>query len=237
MRYAIAVLGGLLCLCGALVGEESAMRTWRGCYVSGQLGGGWNRSYLRFDNPNYFNTLGPTVLGSEFRFSPAGFIGGGALGYSWQVRCWVIGVEGGALATHLKQSLASPFFPDVDVYSYALQWLADAKVRVGYAGGCLLPYVAVGWAGSRVKLDLDDTDAGVADRLKKWVNGWTIGVGMDWRVRGRLSLGLSYDYYQLVFKGQGSLCPLCGTGVGFGTPVMSDRIHTQVVLARINLHL
>lgn len=83
---------------------------WQGVYASVQIGEGWNLSDLEYVNPNYFNTLGPSVLGSNFSFRTNRLIAGGALGFNYQIEQLVLSLEGGALSSHFKKSLASPFF-------------------------------------------------------------------------------------------------------------------------------
>src|ERR1700688_4186066 len=75
---------------------------WQGFYLSGQLGMGSDQEHVKFVDPNYFNTLGPVILGTHFKHKAEGFIGGGALGYHYQWGDLVIGVEGGAVSSNLK---------------------------------------------------------------------------------------------------------------------------------------
>lgn len=225
-------------LCGwAAERSPCCPSNWRGLYVSALLGSEWNCSSLEFNNANYFNTFGAEVVGSKFHFDPNGFVGGGALGYNFQNRWLVVGWEARALGTLLKRSQPSPFFPDLDLFTYRLRWLADVRLRAGYAYRCLLPFVSAGWVGSRVNLELKDIAKDITDEMKKWVNGWTVGVGLDWKIARELSTGFSYDYAQFRFKNRATSCPLCGSGVGFGTPAVSGRLHAQTFTVRINMHL
>lgn len=212
--------------------EEPAC--WRGFYLSGQLGGGWNRSEAKFDNANYFNTLGPTRLGSHFHFKPQGFIGGGALGYNYQRDCLVVGFEGGVQSLNLKKSHASPFFPATDVFSTNLQWLGNAKGRVGYAYKRWLTFISGGWAGGNVLLRFDDTSGNIVAKSREWASGWTIGFGVECQLWRCFSVGLAYDYIRVTFKHQRSSCHSCGNGVGLGTPKVSNRLQTQTLTLRLN---
>jgi outer membrane immunogenic protein len=217
--------------------EVSFPICWHGLYVSGQLGGSWNNSDLTFTNANYFNTLGEDLVGSNFHFEPSGFVGGGAIGYNYQCQCLVIGIEAGTLYTKLEKSKESPFFPTLDDYKYGVDWTALAKARVGYAIGRFLPFITGGWAGNHFDLKLEDITADIRGYSKKWANGWTVGGGCDYKIIANLSVGIAYDYIEIKDKNHTINCSNCGSGIGFGTPIVNDHIQTHIVTARINLHL
>jgi hypothetical protein len=61
---------------------------WTGLYIGGQLGGTWSDVDWTQTNANYFNTLGPAVVGSDSGFSPSGAIGGIVGGYNYQAGHW-----------------------------------------------------------------------------------------------------------------------------------------------------
>jgi hypothetical protein len=45
---------------------------WDGFYVGGQLGGAWSDTDWRYDNHNWFNTIGPALVGTDFDIDVAG---------------------------------------------------------------------------------------------------------------------------------------------------------------------
>lgn len=207
---------------------------WQGVYVGGQVGGGWTRVDGRFANGNFFNTLGDKYLGSGFDFHSGNFAGGAYAGFNYQCDCFVFGLEGGGLDINLDDSRPSPFFPEEDIYTAHLSWLADAKVRVGYAWRCLLGYVTGGWAGGNAKFDFDYVGHDVVAKSKKWVNGWTVGAGAEWKFYGCFTLGAAYDYFQLHHKDTMASCPNCGTGVGLGEPIIRNTFKTHAFTLRLN---
>lgn len=210
---------------------------WKGMYISGQLGQGWSRSHYKFHNDNYFNTLGSEVLGTKFNLNTCGFIGGGAIGYNFlQRECIVVGVEAGAIDLCLKKRRASPFFPDSDRYSSNLQWLADVKARIGYAHKKLLTFVTAGWVCGRSVLKLVDETTDITSRSKRWLDGWTVGAGFDYRLYSCLSLGAAYDYYELSLYNKTASCANCGTGTGLGTPKIKGYHQIQTLTFRLNYH-
>src|SRR5215472_13057970 len=57
---------------------------WTGFYIGGNLGGAWTSG-----------TLTDNFTGARFTGNHSGFIGGGQIGYNWQVApLFVLGVEG-----------------------------------------------------------------------------------------------------------------------------------------------
>jgi hypothetical protein len=43
------------------------------------------------------------------------------------------------------------------------------------------------------------------------------------------------SYADISIGGQSVACPLCGTGIGFGTPVVDGDIRVQSVMARLSV--
>lgn len=115
--------------------------------------------------------------------------------------------------------------------------IANAKGRIGYAYKYYLLYIAGGWAGNNVEVEMNDFTNNILAKSTKWINGWTIGAGAECKITKNLSLGLEYDYIQQKYKNENGSCPLCGTGVGFGSPVFNNSIQSQTLLARISFYL
>lgn len=215
---------------------DCSCECWKGGYISGQFGYIWRKEAAKFSNANYFNTLGPQILGTKFRFRSNEYTGGIAIGSNYQDECFIIGYELGALLVNQKKSQPSPFFP-TDTYSSSLEWLANAKMRVGLAYHRFLAYFTGGWAGGYVELKLHDPLANIQAKSRRWVNGWVIGGGTEFRVCDSVSIGVEYNYTQLVYRKQWMHCHSCGNGVGFGTPRVNSRHQIQTVCLRLNFLL
>lgn len=208
---------------------------WSGFYLTGQLGGAWHKHHARFRNANFFNTIGGLTLGNRFNYKSDGaFIGGGGIGMNYQWCNYVIGLEGGALGTNHRQHRRSPFFPATDRYSSNLHWLGFAKARLGYAYNCFLVFVTGGWAGTEPRIRLRSTPTGgapITARSRNWINGWTVGAGIDYKVWECLSIGVAYDY--MSFERHRRLS--CAGCVG-GTPRIKTNLYLQSVVFRLNYH-
>jgi outer membrane immunogenic protein len=68
---------------------------WSGFYVGGQLGGAWSDSDWQYDNHNWFNTIGPELVGTRFGFDGSGVIGGGQGGVNYQSGAFVCSASKG----------------------------------------------------------------------------------------------------------------------------------------------
>jgi outer membrane immunogenic protein len=209
---------------------------WTGFYIGGQLGGAWSDDDWTQTNANFFNTLGPTVLGTDTRFDASSAAGGILGGYNHQMGHWLLGLELAATAVDLSDERASPFFPATDVYSTKVGWLATVAGRVGFAWDQWLVYGRGGWAGGNVEMTLDSPAAGVFATKDSWANGWTLGAGGEYMLWPGIALGLAYDYVDLSLD-QTVTCPACGTGVGLGTPVIDSDYEVQSIMARMSVFL
>jgi len=216
--------------------DELPTAPWGGFHLGGEVGAAWGDFDWEYRNDNYFNTLGPTVLGTDFDHRASGVTGGFFAGYDHQVERWLVGLEVSASAADLEQREASPFFPTIDTYSSELDWLAKVTGRVGYTWDRWLLYAKGGWAGADVTLDLLDNTAGIRAKSDEFAHGWSAGVGVERLLCERVSLGLVYDYVELGIDGEGMSCPQCGTGVGFGSPEIDGSIDVHSIRARLSIH-
>jgi outer membrane immunogenic protein len=217
--------------------QEPAAARWDGFYIGGHAGAARTDTDWRYQNNNYFNTLGPILLGTDFDLGASGAIAGGQAGYNHQAGPWLFGIEATATASRLSSSSPSPFFPAIDTYQTKVNWLATAAARIGYAQGLWLGYAKGGWAGADVKLLLRDEVAAIDAAAGKWANGWTVGAGVEYALRPDVSLGIAYDHIRLDVDAWTIGCPLCGTGVGFGTPIVDGDITIHTLTARLNYRL
>lgn len=211
--------------------------SWHGFYTGAQLGGAWSAIDWQYQNANYFNTNGPTVVGNDFDHDPKGVIGGALGGFNYQAGPWVFGVELAASAADMNQERPSPLFPKLDVTTTSVNWLTSATGRLGYAWDRWLVFAKGGWAGGEVSATLHDVSAGVYASEDQWANGWTVGGGLEYMLCDRVSLGAAYDYVDLSINNKTVTCPSCvGVGPGFGIPIVDGDINVQSIMARLSFH-
>jgi outer membrane immunogenic protein len=158
---------------------------WTGFYVGLNAGYSWGRQ----DN-SAVSAAGVTVLSNSDHLN--GFIGGGQIGYNWQVNQWVFGLEADFQGSGQKADgtfLIVPvgvFFnappPSTSIaYTDKLDWFGTVRGRIGYAMGAngnWLPYLTGGWAYGHGEISGTTTIGAVATSF----SGSQITVAGRWAV-------------------------------------------------------
>lgn len=150
------------------------------------------------------------------------FIGGGQIGYNWQLSPnWVTGLEADFQGTsHNNSSSTIPTAAVVPgsgltatnvgfiTASKELDYIGTVRARLGYlVSPTWLPYVTGGFAYGKVKsstaiserLFFSDTPDpfGTSGSLSETRTGWTVGGGVEWRFWQNWSAKAEYLYYDL----------------------------------------
>jgi outer membrane immunogenic protein len=199
------------------VSEAPGVADWTGFYVGGKLGGAWSDISWTQD-VNLFTAAGAVAPGAEADFGPSGFAGGIIGGGNLQIGRWIFGGELSFSGTDLSQTITSPFFPATDTFATDIDWLATVEGRIGYTWNRFLMFGKGGWAGGNASLTLVRSTTGVTASTDSFVDGWTIGGGVELISWSNVILGLEYDYVNLNLSDAAS-CPLCAVGlVGAGAP-------------------
>ena len=237
-----AILGaGLLSIAG-LISEASAAdlaaRTytkapapvvaynWTGCHVGGNLGGVISKDRTT----NQF--------GNSTDFSSTDFLGGGQVGCDYQFAPgWVVGVEGRADWTGLKNSHAATVRNLVtgvvvpSSFSLGNDFLASATARLGYSFvDRWLVFARGGAAWTHEKIDdAFNNLAGVAVDPSATLSrtGWTAGAGVEWAFAAHWSATLEYNYYDFGSRGFTLSDPARGTTVNGLS--LTDTLHAVTV--------
>jgi len=215
---------------GVTMTDSQNLTDWSGLYVGGKLGGAWGNVDWSQD-VNVFTAGGAVAPNSPVNFSPSGIAGGVIAGANLQLGQWIFGAELSFSGTDLSQTVTSPFFPATDTFSTELNWLGTVEGRIGYSWDRVMVFGKGGWAGSNAKLSVVRSTGGRASTAE-FVDGWTIGGGIDYAAWNSVIIGLEYDYVSLSLTGAGS-CPLCSAGVVIGsTPasVAGDATFSSVMV-------
>ena len=200
--------------------------TWTGLYWGVNAGGIFSSQY------NITNTgtdTGPSGLGSalaigaipgSIQVSHSGFIGGGQIGYNWQLDpSWVWGIEAdfqGTTATGSKGAVTlvnSPIVPIMGdtittVYAYELDNLGTLRARLGWLSSPnLLWYGTAGLAYGQTKLSTSVqcplalppcfSESTTATYTTHTSVGWTAGAGVEWKLTPVWSVKAEYLYAAL----------------------------------------
>jgi outer membrane immunogenic protein len=98
---------------------------------------------------------------------PAGFSGGGQVGYNWQIGQFVVGLE-----TDLQASSANATFA---AYQFSNPWFGTVRGRGGIALNNILFYGTLGLAYGRGQVDESNLHTGLAAGL-----GLEVGLTHNW---------------------------------------------------------
>lgn len=221
----------------APVAVAAPVSSWTGFYIGGNAGYSWSNSNA-INSRSVAGDCDPLVGGCGVGFDPNfselsalaatgnvggkldGFIGGGQLGYNWQVQNVVWGLEADIMWMNGKGSgayfksvttagaPANPIETDFAA-SRSLDWLGTARARAGFlATPNALVFVTGGLAYGGAKLNASyiqscvgcvgtGGDASAAVSASDTLVGWTIGGGAEWLIAPNWTVKAEYLYYDL----------------------------------------
>jgi len=188
--------------------------TWTGFYLGGHIGGAFGSSSW-------------TDPFSGFNDSPstAGFIGGGQVGYNYQINSLVIGVEGDFSGTTLSGSTTDPAG---FTHSTSTDWTSTVTGKLGFAVDRALFYGKGGVAFADGRDIVTDPFGNTATQGYTTRTGWTAGAGLEYAIDRNWSARLEYDY--LGFGSQG----FTFVGPVLGPAAASVSSNIQRVLLGVN---
>ena len=166
--------------------------TWTGIYIGGHLGGALGTS-------DWTDTFPGFVGVNDANVAPSGFIGGGQIGFNYQINRLVLGVEGRGSWSSLSGTVDNCFqnFPPQSCTTKA-DWFATLTGRLGFAWDRALFYAKGGAAWGHFKYDnpcptcnFGTAEDWVADETR---SGWTAGGGIEYQLTNMWSVNLEYDY-------------------------------------------
>jgi outer membrane immunogenic protein len=194
---------------------------WTGPYIGINVGGSVGRSRTHTNDPSSLIENETTYL------SAIGAIGGGQIGYNWQIPSFfnlVVGVEADIQASGQRGSacLANCLLDGTITLNLQqkIDWFGTARARVGLASGPVLSYVTAGFAYGHVSSTgsfVGFAPPAVPFSLDQTRGGFVVGSGMEASLGGNWTAKIEYLYIDL-----GQSNALVGTGPAapiFGTPV------------------
>ncbi len=154
--------------------------TWTGFYVGANAGYGW----ANIDSTT-FGVL-PTPR------DPKGFVGGGQIGYNYQMGQLVFGVEADIQGADLKSDVRSLAGFTA---SNEINYFGTVRGRVGYAMDRFMPYVTGGFAYANVKSSFSTPLASISNDNTQY--GYAVGGGLEYAFTNNLTAKLEYLYINL----------------------------------------
>lgn len=171
--------------------------SWTGFYIGGNLGGAWFHSDVTdsvfFDNFDDGNNNGR-------------FIGGGQVGFNWQINNFVIGFEGefDGISNNNNNNgngviIAGPGLNHAFAVTLNDTSVATAAARLGVAFDRVLWYAKVGggWVNTN-GFTVTDLNTGAAfSGGGNTFSGWLVGGGIEWAFTESWSFKFEYDFLEL----------------------------------------
>ena len=161
--------------------------TWTGFYVGANAGYGWGNV-----NANGFANIGDVD----------GFIGGGQVGYNYQMGQFVVGLEADLQGADLSSG------NNLGLIRVKTDYFGTVRARVGVAFDRFMPYITGGWAYGNVKTSIPGIGFS-SDRSH--TGGYAVGAGLEYAVTNNIIAGVEYLYVDLGEKN------ILGAGTKVGT--------------------
>jgi len=216
--------------------------SWTGFYIGLNGGYGWGTN----NSANNVGCSGPGICTyvaaggfPPVQLTPNGFIGGGQIGYNWQVSNLVWGLEADFQGSGIKASGAQTVTPlglvsGTDSLQEKLPWFGTVRGRLGipvsnnwllYATGGLI-YGDVSRSSNRMNLFTGTTGTGSSSSVQ---DGWTLGSGTEVALAGRWTAKLEYLYFDLGRTSVTSFDAVAGTYL-----TVSQRMAGSILRAGLN---
>jgi outer membrane immunogenic protein len=165
--------------------------SWTGFYIGGNIGGAWAGG-------NITDSLTGTSLSTTGNGS---FIGGGQLGYDYQINPWVVlGAEWlmDGVASHNNSNIVSiPTTGDLFQTSLKSDWFTTLTGRIGITGPGWergLFYIKGGAAWLQNQATVTDLSTGLSVDATKVDTGWVAGAGLEYAFAQNWTIRVEYDY-------------------------------------------
>ena len=208
------------------------------------------------DTSTITNTAGTVLFTSADKTSLDGIVGGGQIGYNWQMQRAVFGLEADIQGTDEKGSRAftcpqrparrpsvgilALVFPGPAVpvtLNQKIDWFGTVRGRIGYlADPKLLLYVTGGLAYGEVEFQRHHrlTPEPPFASVSSTHVGYTVGAGIEGVIGGNWTARLEYLYVDLGTVNGSFLTTIGGLGGGVLSSNYSSRITDNVLRVGVN---
>jgi outer membrane immunogenic protein len=161
--------------------------SWTGLYIGANIGGAWSHAAIT-----------DTVTGASLGFDNSGFIGGGQVGFNYQINNFVLGAEWDIDGTSINRTgpgIATAF--GTLQASASTDWITTLAGRIGFAFDRWMVYFKGGGAWVQNSATLTNLTTGASISASNTNGGWVAGVGAEWAWSGPWSAKIEYDHVEL----------------------------------------
>ena len=165
--------------------------SWTGFYIGGNVGGAWAH-----------RDVTDTFFGVNFDPGNNGvFIGGGQLGYNWQVGYAVLGFEAEFDGAANNNNTGTVFIPGAGTIQVTSnnRWITTVAARFGVTNGPWLFYgkAGGGWVGNEDFTITNLTTGASITTSNNSNSGWLVGAGIEWAFAPNWSAKVEYNFLGL----------------------------------------
>jgi len=165
--------------------------SWTGFYIGAHAGSAW------FLKEQTFTTGVPALIVNDNNYVGTGFLGGGQVGFNYQVASWVLGAEAQFSWADLEGKdncvIASPIA--LVNCRTKVDWLGTVAGRLGFAFDRTMVFVKGGgaWVHDNYDTSFFATPfPNIHVEDTRW--GWMFGTGVEHAFFGNWSAKVEYDY-------------------------------------------
>ena len=180
--------------------------SWTGFYVGAEFGGQWGNNSTSLVNNYTGNTL--LTTGS---YNTSGVVGGGLVGYNYQINQFVLGVEGDLTGSSNQGRFSATNALGFNASQNSQYGFgAGVRGRLGYAIDRTLIYATGGWAYETIDQTYNNPTINnyLQQKISTDRSGYTIGGGVEYAFSPNWSARLEYrwtDYGKYVSSYDGGL--------------------------------
>jgi len=207
--------------------SSHAPYNWTGFYLGINGGDGWEtlNSSVSFASSTI---LIPSSAASANQ-SLSGFVGGGQVGFNWQIRSIVLGMEGDFQGSTLRNSV----IVGSGQVTENLNEFGTFRGRLGFAVDRWMPYVTAGWGYGLLRSELNAGSLGAFSSSSSR-SFFTAGAGLEAVVWRHVSFKLEYLYLPI-----GSFTNTYAATFGVapvGTLTAASSVWANIFRAGLNYH-
>jgi outer membrane immunogenic protein len=222
--------------------------TWQGLYVGASVGGSWLRTDI---DPSAYN-FGYNANGNTSHANRAGLLGGLQLGYNWQDRNFVYGLEvdyswlgNNGATTNGSHAITTGYYSGYSAQTTSttkINQLATFRARFGIDFNGTMPYLTAGLALGHIRNSFAANFAYSAEGTTRthsasasrtsWQPGLVVGGGIEHQFSFDRHWSLRGEVLWVGFRDTTLNVP-DGFGYGLTSPV---RFSNQLVLGKVGLN-
>jgi outer membrane immunogenic protein len=187
---------------GVMVLEPPPIFTWTGLYIGGNIGGAWGSG-----------TFTDQATNLSFTADQNGFIGGGQLGFNYQMRNLVLGIEWDFDWASIDRTHSGLFLAGAYQASADTDWITTLSARVGLTVERWLMFVKIGGGWVHNSASITNLNTGASLSRSNTDGGWLVGAGVEYSISPHWSAKAEYNFLGLSDR----------TITGFGNTATFDR--------------